>query len=117
MCYDNIDLASPEFFRQSSHIARKQHQCGECSATIQPGERYSVVVGKWDWDASVIKSCPTCVEIRAKMDVIGCTYSYGGLIDDAHEALSYHDDADPAALERLAELLGVQRVEEHEVQP
>lgn len=114
MCHYDGDLAQPEFIRESSHIARKHHACAECSATIQPGDRYSVIVGKWDGDTLVIKGCPACTEIRAKMDEIGCTYSYGGLINDAREALSDHEDADPAALERLAELLGVQRVEETE---
>lgn len=73
-----------------------------------------MIAGKWHGSAEVIKACPACVEIRAKMDAIGCTYSYGGLINDAREALTGHEDADPAALERLAELLGVQRVEETE---
>lgn len=109
MCSYDSDLAQPEFIRESEHVARKQHTCTECCAPIQPGERYSVIVGKWDGNTRSFKACPACVEIRAKMDTIGCTYSYGGLINDAHEALSDHDDADPAALERLAELLGVQR--------
>lgn len=111
MCHYDGDLPSPEYFREASHVARKQHACTECSAPIQPGERYSMIAAKWDGSAEAIKACPACVEIRAKMDAIGCTYSYGGLIDDAREALSDHDGADPAALERLAELLGVQRVE------
>jgi hypothetical protein len=57
-CYCDYD--PPDFVREAHHAARKQHGCSECGRTIQPGERYLKVTGKWDGQISVCKRCPHC---------------------------------------------------------
>lgn len=38
----------PEFFTEAYPVARKDHDCCECSAPIKKGERYGRFTGKWN---------------------------------------------------------------------
>jgi hypothetical protein len=43
--------------------ARKAHCCTACDRTIQPGERYRKIVGKWDGYFGESRLCRVCAEI------------------------------------------------------
>lgn len=63
MCFYN-DGPSADFYRKSHPVARKAHQCYECSRAIPPGERYQRITGKWDGYISTMAICPTCETAR-----------------------------------------------------
>lgn len=60
---DNAEY--PEFCSEQTHIARKQHRCGECKRTIEAGEKYHVTSGKWDGEFQAYKTCAHCVSARS----------------------------------------------------
>ncbi len=64
-------------------IARKEHKCGECRATIRKGQEYEYVSGLWDGDFGVHKTCMKCVTIRNHFMPDGWVYGWldQGLID------------------------------------
>jgi len=62
MCFDG---EPPECARQDIRTARKQHKCTECRCTIEPGERYEVISGKWDGEFLRYKTCRKCISLRA----------------------------------------------------
>lgn len=45
-------------------VARKPHVCCECKGVIQPGQRYSRFVGKWEGEIIKYSTCSLCEEIR-----------------------------------------------------
>lgn len=49
---------------ESTPIARKQHVCCECGATIEPGERYHLDEGVWEGAFARFKTCAFCAKIR-----------------------------------------------------
>jgi hypothetical protein len=65
--YGSEDLSQPEFFREKMVKAKKQHKCGECGATIEPGEKYENAVGVWDGEFSTHKTCSICCEVRNEL--------------------------------------------------
>jgi hypothetical protein len=60
-CYCDGD--PPEFICERRVKARKPHHCDECGVTIQPGEEYETVVGKWDGSMGFHKTCIRCLEL------------------------------------------------------
>lgn len=50
----------PQFYAWSILTARKQHDCCECSAKINPGEKYFRCSGKWDGLISSYKQHLLC---------------------------------------------------------
>lgn len=54
---------------QSKNIvkARRPHNCECCRRTINPGERYINIAGKWDGDFYAVKTCMGCDSL---MDLI-----------------------------------------------
>lgn len=87
-CY--CDYEYPEFFSSYIQTARKEHRCGECGCTIQPGEKYEYVCGKWDGCVSVEKTCERCYDLRKWVsNNIPCfCWAYGNVYDDAREAIN-----------------------------
>ncbi len=49
-----------DFHCQSEHVARKDHRCGFCDATIKKGERYSNSTGVFEGDFFVWKEHLDC---------------------------------------------------------
>lgn len=45
---------------------RKPHRCDECKRTIEPGESYERIVGKWEGDFETWIFCDECREISAE---------------------------------------------------
>jgi hypothetical protein len=66
MCYCG-ESELPTMFRQTWHVARKEHKCCECRDTIKIGERYERSFGVWDGDAQEFKTCSSCVEVRSEV--------------------------------------------------
>lgn len=60
--------------------ARKVHRCCECRRTIEIGERYELVTGRWQDDDKfrAYKTCDECREIRYALVCDGDWY-FGGL--------------------------------------
>ena len=52
---------SDEHFR----IARKRHRCYECGGHVETGERYQIVVGKFDGALETYKTCSRCLNLCA----------------------------------------------------
>lgn len=48
-------------YSESYPVARKEHRCDDCFATIEKGEKYFTYRGKWDGnDFESIKQCLPC---------------------------------------------------------
>lgn len=91
------DYDPPEAWSSKEQTARKEHRCEECNRSIQPGEKYEYVWGKWDGIVSVFKTCSRCLEIRrfVKASVPCFCWAHGSLHDDAREtARQYAHEAD-----------------------
>lgn len=41
------DIGFPEFFKSTTHIAKKEHVCCECETVIKKGDLYRKHSGKW----------------------------------------------------------------------
>jgi len=65
----------PEFHHVSTPTARKWHTCCECGRIIISGERYEYVVGLWDNQFSIYKTCLDCLSIRDEFFCEGWFYS------------------------------------------
>lgn len=91
------DYDPPAFYDRSTPRARKQHICEECGVTIQPGETYERVVGKWDGHLSTFATCERCHDLRQYVEnSVPCfCWAHGSMLDDAAECMSearYHAD-------------------------
>jgi len=60
-------------------VARTEHKCCECWATIKPGEKYHKVSGCWDGRWSTYSTCLPCSTIREHYCPHG---SYFGMLED-----------------------------------
>lgn len=83
------DYESPEFYSKHTKKARVRHQCFECCHAISPGEMYEYVVGKWDGDLQVHKTCNRCVSLREHISAhVPCfCWAHGNMLDDARETV------------------------------
>ena len=85
-CYCDYD--QPAFYSATVRTAKKQHKCCECGHTIEPGEKYENVAGKWDGRIGSYHTCEACADLRDSLaDSGGCFY-HGGLNDEYYEYLS-----------------------------
>jgi hypothetical protein len=74
-----------ELFRSTHHVARKEHQCMDCSRTIAKGERYHYATGLGDGRWDVMKLCQHC-EAAAEWLVEVCNgYLYGAIGEELEE--------------------------------
>ena len=87
-CCGNTEGESPDLYNESFPIAKKEHKCIECSATIMPGEKYHYVKGRWDFGWDVYKTCYQCFRIRE--DYCECGYIFGGLQKAIWECLGFN---------------------------
>lgn len=97
-CYCDYDPA--EFYSRRTRKARRLHRCEECSRSIQPGEQYEYVSGKWDGWISEFKTCQYCVSMRDFMhNSVPCfCWAHGSMRDDLRDAM---DDAYGRAREEV----------------
>lgn len=77
-----------EFYRHSTPKARKEHGCNECKRRIRPGQRYELIVGKFDGDFTVTRVCQRCQALSdAFAEVEGCHPPVGTLRDEIRECI------------------------------
>lgn len=98
MC-DNLD--QPNFHDERWVKARKPHRCYACSEEIRPGDRYRLLVGKWEGEFEQFRHCARCDAIsRALYDAgaeevaidLDCGETYEenfGPLPDAIAALAF----------------------------
>lgn len=87
-CNCSIDVESyPEFSITKVITARKAHKCCECHKEINPGEKYEMVVGKWEGEMSRFKTCIPCSSIRK--DYCPDGYEFGALQEALWECLGF----------------------------
>jgi len=100
-CY--CDYEPAQFYWARTPKARKQYRCYDCGGTIDPGERYERVTGKWDYGIDVFVTCARCVNLRVwvRNNVPCFCYMHGGLDETAREAI---DDAYDRAPEEVVGL-------------
>lgn len=98
MCLiDGVDHLT--LIAETKRKARKAHTCSECGRDIQPGETYTLEVGKSD-DIEVYKTCSHCLVVRdwLSAECDGWVYTM------TEEDLAEHCDGrgHPMSLYRLA---------------
>lgn len=79
---------SGEYWQFAAYVmrrARKEHRCGECRRTINPGERYEHVSGLYDgrWDTE--RTCEQCRTAARWLEVVCCGFLYGAIKEDLGE--------------------------------
>lgn len=77
------DCDFPVFFVHKEPVARKEHQCCECSAPILKGEKHFHLRGKWDWGIESYRQHLACMEacMTIRDDVEGECIAFGSLMD------------------------------------
>lgn len=87
------DYPGTEFCAKSSPIAQKPHQCCECLAKIEPGEKYFRVFGVWDGYPDAFKTCQHCEEGPVALLLQTCGgFLYGQVFEELLE--HYHEGGD-----------------------
>ncbi|SFR15303.1 hypothetical protein [Desulfoscipio geothermicus] len=84
---DLCDAEAPEFYREDFLTAKKAHKCTECGGEIKPGQRYRLVVGKWDRHLETFRTCMPCHRIGEDLCPQG--YYIGGLVEIIQECLGF----------------------------
>lgn len=87
------DCEIAQYYLATYRIARKSHECVECSAPIDPGEKYLEVRACWDNRPDVYRQHLLCQQaceyVRDKgLNDDECIY-YGGLKDWYKEWIRY----------------------------
>lgn len=90
----SCDFERPDFVREQIVRARKPRRCNECGGTIQPGEQYESVVGKWSGEFMAHATCPDCLALREHIRAhVPCfCWGYGVMRDDALETAREYGD-------------------------
>ena len=74
-----------EFFNEEERTARIEHTCGECYKTINPGEVYKYISGKFEGEFTTHKACEECADLAESMQSMGFCWWYGELHADHDE--------------------------------
>ena len=61
------DFDPPEFYTETRPKAKKEHCCCECKKTINVGDEYVRITGKWDGVCRTYKTCLHCENLRHLM--------------------------------------------------
>ena len=85
------DYDPPEFSQEQNVKAKKRQRCDECLRSIEPGESYRKICGKWDGEFLTFKTCHGCIDL-AKRSGVTC-WALGDLVDclietDEHPEIS-----------------------------
>lgn len=51
-------------YQRKIKTARKSHTCDECGKTIDIGEKYEFVKGKWASEWKLYSTCTSCADLR-----------------------------------------------------
>lgn len=82
-CIYDGDYDPPEVYFSRVQKARKEHECEECSRTIQIGERYETVFGRAQGYIYTPKTCLSCVSIREAFFCEG--FQHGSMMEKVHD--------------------------------
>lgn len=85
LCY--CDYEQPSFYRAVERTAAKPHRCCECGGTIQSGEKYEYVSGKWDGRPGSFHTCEACAYLRDSLAADSVCFQHGGLFEEYYEYL------------------------------
>lgn len=85
MCMTDYD--PPTLYQSSMRKAKKQHKCGECYRTIEPGEQYQYVLGVWNGARGDHKTCQHCVVAQILLFDKCHGFIHQGVKEDLHEHL------------------------------
>jgi hypothetical protein len=96
----SCDYDCPEFYVAEHRRARTAHRCDECQRSIEPGERYEHVRGKWDGQVGSFDTCTRCLALREWVAAhVPCfCWAHGNLLDDAIETARAYADQAPGLL-------------------
>ena len=82
----------PECWTVSKPKARKEHTCEDCTATIGPGDKYTVFSGVWSFGPARYKICAKCWAIRDEYeDAMAMTFGDLGEFLIENRACLYED--------------------------
>lgn len=83
--YCDCDGDSPEVSSVCFPVARKRHECDECSRAIQPGEKYRRDFYVLYGDATTVKTCGRCLDVLefVRAAVPCFCYVHGELLGNA----------------------------------
>jgi hypothetical protein len=97
-CFCDFDPA--EFYHLEMRKARKPHQCHECGRTIEIGETYEHVRGKWDGSVDTYRSCPRCLALRewVKAHVPCFCWHHTNMREDALDCAQHYSRQAPGLL-------------------
>lgn len=113
-CYCDYD-GLPSVYRESQHVARKQHVCYECRRKIKAGEKYEYVFSVYDGAAQEIRTCQHCLAIRDWVTAhVPCFCIYhGNILDDARDAVyEYSHEAPGLVFGYLRRVVALNRAKE-----
>jgi hypothetical protein len=68
-----------------TRVARKEHKCCECNATIKPGQKYEIATCIVDRGWSSYKTCIDCISVR---DALFCSWVYTELWESVARELN-----------------------------
>lgn len=94
MC--DCELYPPDVYRESFPRARKQYECCECGAFIQPGDQYRNTFGVWGGQQDTFRTCLPCAELgKVFSHITGHCLCFGDLKQDIieHAMWRHSDDA------------------------
>lgn len=94
-----------EFSTNREQTARKAHRCGDCSRTIEPGERYLYAAGKSEGYFFTAKMCAHCWAACQWLSIVCRGWMYGGVWEDLE--LHFVDEPPPITSLDLGRLLVV----------
>lgn len=55
-------------------VARLEHKCCECRASISPGEQYQKITQLFEGKFYRYKTCEKCADLRDSLNQVWCTY-------------------------------------------
>lgn len=99
---DDCEIA--QYYKCVHRVARKPHECCECSAPIDTGEKYLQVNACWDNQPDVYRQHLICAEACEYVRDVGlnddeCVY-YGGLKEWWHDWIKESYNFEATAIER-----------------
>ena len=101
-CDCSVDLGEyPDFSEARIVKARKSHVCCECQEEIAPGQKYEIIVGKWEDEFRSFKTCIGCRNLRNHLCYYG--YELGGLAHQIYECIGFDYREEPTNLEEEEE--------------
>lgn len=62
-----VEGESQGFFSVHDYKAKKEYSCGECSKTIEVGQKYRRITASFEGEISTFRTCSSCADIADKL--------------------------------------------------